>query len=102
MINPQPKQSTQQKTQRPSLGYPHIEELLEKEDFERLNKSFFDAYGRLEKIMKDRSVGLKKQKGAQRAMKAYELTTELLNELLKIKYQILKFREEEAKKQQKK
>lgn len=99
MTTPQQKQPS---TQKPSLGYPHIEDLLEKEDFERINKSFFDAYERLEKIMKDRASGLKKQRGAQKAMKAYELTTELLNELLVIKYQILKYREEAAKKQQKK
>ncbi len=96
-----PQKQTQQ-TQKASLGYPHIEELLEKESFDGINKSFLDAYARLEKIMKDRSGGLKKQKGAQKAMKAYELTTELFNELLKIKYQILKYREEEAKRQQKK
>lgn len=95
------QKSPQPNVQKPSLGYPHIEELLEKEDFERLNKSFFDAYERLEKIMKDRSAGLKKQKGAQKAMKAYEMTTELLNELLQIKYQIIKLREGEAKKQKK-
>ena len=51
--------------------------------------------------MADRAGGLKKQKGAQKAMKAYELTTELMNELLKIKAQIVKMREEHAKKQKK-
>lgn len=88
--------------QKSTLGYPHIEALLENENFDGINKSFLDAYASLEKIMKDRSGGMKKQKGAQKAMKAYELTTDLFNELLKIKHQILKLREEEAKKQQKK
>lgn len=83
------------------MGYPHIEQLLEDEKFDRINNSFAESYNKLEVIMKDRSGGLKKQKGAQKAMKAYELTTELMNELLKIKYQILKFREEQAKKQKK-
>lgn len=84
------------------IGYPNIEELLETEGFDKINKSFSEAYDKLEIIMKDRAGGLKKQKGAQKAMKAYELTTELMNELLKIKYQIIKMRDEQAKKQQKK
>jgi len=98
MANP-PK--IQQSFQDSGLGYPHIEELLEKEDFERINKSFAEAYQTLEKIMKDTSGGLKKQKAAQKAMKSYELTTELMNELLQIKAQIVKMRAEHAKKQKK-
>ncbi len=78
------------------LGYPKIEELLETEDFGRLNKSFSEAYTKLETILKDKSAGLKKQKGAQSIMKAYELTTELMNELLKIKSEIIKMRKEAA------
>ncbi|OVE81484.1 hypothetical protein BVY03_03615 [bacterium K02(2017)] len=81
-----------------NLGYPQIEKLIENEDFGTINKSFADAYALLEKIKHDTSGGIKKQKAAQKAMKAYELTTELINELLKIKYQIIKLREEEAKK----
>lgn len=80
-----------------SLGYERIEGLLENENFAPLNTSFAAAYEKLEKIMSDTSAGLKKQKGAQKAMKAYELTTELLNELLKIKYQLLKNHAAEAK-----
>lgn len=91
-----------QTTQDSGLGYPQIEGLLETEQFEKINKSFADAYERLEKIKKDRSGGLKKQKAAQKAMQAYELTTKLINELLQIKYQIVKMREEEDKKKQKK
>ena len=80
------------------LGYPQIEALLESENFETINNSFALGYEKLEKIKSDRSGGLKKQKAAQKAMKAYELTTELINELLQIKYQIIKMRAEEAKK----
>lgn len=77
------------------MGYPKIEELIEHEKFETINKSFAEAYSKLEVIMQDRSAGLKKQKGAQKAMKTYELTTALLNELLQIKYQIVKLRKEQ-------
>lgn len=84
------------------LGYPKIEELVEYENFATVNKSFAEAYGKLERIMQDRSSGLKKQKGAQAAMKSYELTTALLNELLQIKYQIIKLRKEQEQKTQKK
>lgn len=83
------------------MGYPHIENLLETEDFDEINKSFAAAYEKLELILKDRSGGLKKQKSARTAMKAYELTTELINELLQIKHQLIKMRREELKKQKK-
>lgn len=78
------------------LGYPKIEEILETENFDRLNKGFSEAYTKLENIMKDKTIGLKKQKAAQSAMQAYELTTELMNELLKIKYEIMKIRAQAA------
>lgn len=84
-----------------TLGYPHIEQLLETENFEVINKSFAEAYDKLEVIMKDRSAGLKKQKDAQKSMQAYELTVELINELLKIKREIAKQREKSGQKQQK-
>lgn len=76
-----------------ALGYPLIENLLETEKFDALNKSFADAYQRLETLMMDREAGLKKQKEARKAMRAYELTTDLIKELLKIKYQLLKAKE---------
>lgn len=76
-----------------ALGYPLIENLLETEKFDALNKSFADAYQRLETIMLDREAGLKKQKEARKAMRSYELTTDLIKELLKVKYQLLKAKE---------
>ena len=91
-----------QKSPEPGLGYPQIEKLLESEDFERINKSFAAAYAALEKVKKDRAGGLKKQKAAQKAIQAYELTTELINELLQVKYQLAKIKKEEAQKGQKK
>ncbi len=84
------------------LGYPTIEKLLETEAFDEINKTFGIAYESLEKTTQDNSAGLKKKKSAQKAMQAYELTTELLNELLKIKYQLIKLRKEEAAKKQNK
>lgn len=84
---PKPPASGQKES---SLGYQMIERLLENEDFTALNKSFADAYQRLEKLMADREAGLKKQKDARKAMRAYELTTDLIKELLKVKYQLLK------------
>lgn len=86
------------KAQKQSLGYPLIEELLETENFDRLNESFGESYKKLEKIMMDNSEGLKKQKEARKAMEAYELTTELIKELLKVKYQILQAQKAESDK----
>lgn len=85
----------------PELGYPQIEKLLDSEDFNRLNKSFGEAYHRLEVIQGDVSAGLKKQKAAGRALKAYELTTDLIKELLNIKYHLHKLRRDAAGKQKK-
>lgn len=79
------------------LGYPHVEKLLESEDFNAVNQSFNEAFKKLESTFNDSSAGLKKQKAAQKAMKAYELTTGLMNELLQIKYEIKKARKNEKK-----
>ena len=84
-----------------SLGYPHIESLLETENFVPVNKSFGEAYQTLETIMKDRSSGLKKQKNAQKAIIGYELTVELMNELLKMKKEMARLRAEQEKAQKK-
>lgn len=84
------------------LGYPKVEQLIETEDFESINKSFAESYDKLEKIKEDRSGGLKKQKSAQKAMKAYEMTTQLMNELLQVKYQLVKMRKEQEQKGKKK
>lgn len=80
-----------------SLGYPLIEELLESENFERVNKSFGDAFGRLQTIFTNSASGLKKQKEARKAMEAFELTTELIRELLSLKYQILEQQNKKTK-----
>lgn len=89
------------KPEETTLGYPHIEKLLETEKFEEVNKSFSAAYETLEKIMKDRSAGLKKQKSAQKAMQAYEFTVKLMNYLLKVKHEMVRMREAQAKEKKK-
>lgn len=90
-----PKQKTS--PQGTGLGYPLIEKLLETEEFDRINKSFSDTYKRLEKIFQDGSQGLKKQKDARKAMEAYEYTTGLIRELLKVKYEILEQQKSQSK-----
>jgi len=85
-----------------SLGYPQIEKLIDSENFEALNKSFGEGYANLEKILGDSSVGVKKQKAAAKAMKAYELTTDLIKELLNIKYELRRLKKEQEKAGQKK
>lgn len=80
-----------------TLGYQKIEELLESENFDGLNQSFGEAYQKLQAIMDDKGAGLKKHKEARKAMQAYELTTDLIKELLKLKYQILENQKKEQK-----
>jgi len=75
-------------------GYPAVEQLIDTEDFEVLNAAFEGAYGELLQVSKKKK-GLKTQREAKKAMKALELTLDLLRELLAIKY---KLQEEAAKK----
>ncbi|MBI4125802.1 MAG: hypothetical protein HY609_04710 [Deltaproteobacteria bacterium] len=82
---------------KPSLGYPHVEKLIDSEDFDEINRSFQKAYADLEKISKEKR-GLGKGKEAKQAMQALEKCSELLKELLQIKYRL----QEEIKKQAKK
>lgn len=70
-----------------SVGYPEIEKLIESEDFTKLNASFADVYGKLDKISKEKK-GLRVNREAKKAMKALENIAELLKELLKIKYRL--------------
>ena len=70
-----------------SLGYPNIEKLIDSEDFQDVNRSFSKAYQELEKLSKSKG-GLKKAKEAKKAMKALENVSELLKELLKVKYRL--------------
>jgi hypothetical protein len=69
-------------------GYPHIEALLESEDFATVNKSFADAYQLLEKKAQDKGQGLAGRKKIKQAMQAYELTVELIRQLVALKYEM--------------
>ena len=71
-----------------TAGYPRIEKLIETEKFDEVNKSFGVSYEELKAISKKKT-GLGPGKAATKAMKAYELATDLFKELLKLKYQIL-------------
>lgn len=73
----------------PLKGYPMIEGLLDKENFNEVNRSFADAYGRLEKRLSDKALGLAGKKKVRTAMRSYELTVELIRELLALKYQMM-------------
>ena len=68
------------------LGYPIMEKLLETEDFSKINKTMTASYETLERLLKGKSGGLQKQKKVRQALKAYDLTLDLLQELLKAKY----------------
>jgi len=68
-------------------GYPHVEKLIETEDFDEINAAFEDAYMQLRDIQQ-RKKGFKTQKDIKKAMRALELTLELFRELLAIKYRL--------------
>lgn len=71
-------------------GYPMIEKLLDSENFETVNKSFAEAYQNLEKKAQDKSLGLAGRKKVKQAMQAYELTVELIRQLVGLKYEMMK------------
>jgi hypothetical protein len=70
-----------------SVGYPHVERLIDTEEFDGINSAFESAYMELYDISKKRR-GFKTQRDAKRAMRALELTLELFRELLAIKYRL--------------
>ena len=67
-----------------------MEKLIETEQFEKVNKSFAGCYGILERMLKNKAGGLKKQKEVRSAIQAYDLTVQLVKELLKFKQQLAK------------
>lgn len=91
-----PKQSPQ-RPQRRLLGYPIIEKLIETEDFNKVNKTMSACYDTLERMLKNKTAGLQKKKHIRQAIKAYDLTIDLIRDLLKIKYEIMQRAQKEAK-----
>ena len=87
------------KAAEPSItaGYPRIEKLIETEKFDEVNKSFGASYEELQKISKKKT-GLGTGKSAAKAMRAYQLATDLFKELLKLKYQIMEVIKKEGEK----
>ncbi|MDO8494177.1 MAG: hypothetical protein Q7S68_02445 [Deltaproteobacteria bacterium] len=73
--------------QKATLGYPLVEKLIDSEDFNEVNKAFQSAYKDLESLSKVKG-GLRKSGEAKKAMVALEKASELLKELLKIKYRL--------------
>ncbi len=89
-----------QPTNRPAptgtMGYPRVEQLIETEDFTKINRDFEKSYAELA-AMGQRTRNLKKQKQIKGAMKAMELTMDLFRELLEVKYRLKEMAEEQQK-----
>lgn len=79
-------------------GYPLIQNLIETENFEKVNKSMSEAYDTLERQLKQKTGGLKKQKAIRQALKSFDLTIDLIRELLKTKYDMIKKHQEQQSK----
>lgn len=91
MNNPTNQQPTKER-----LGYPLMEKLIETEGFEKINQTFSASYDTLERMLKNKTGGLGKQKLIRQALQAYDLTIDLIRELLKVKYQMIKDKKEKA------
>lgn len=81
--------------EKPSVGYPAIEDLIETEQFDVVNKAFGDAYTQLSEMVSKKK-GLRAPRDAKIAMQAIDHVMELLKELLAVKYTLL--REQEGQK----
>ena len=68
-------------------GYPYVEKLIETEQFDDINRAFENAYADLYEISR-RKKGFKTKKDVKKAMRALELTMDILRELLAIKYRL--------------
>lgn len=80
-----------------NIGYPIIEKLIETEDFSKVNQTVSACYDLLERMLKNKAGGLKKQKAIRAGLRAYDLTIDLIRELLKTKYELVKKRQETKK-----
>ena len=77
-------------------GYPAIEKLIDTENFDEINSAFETAYAELMEISRHKK-GMKSQRDSKKAMRALELTMEILRELLAIKYRILEESDKKGK-----
>lgn len=65
--------------------YPLIEKVIETEDFGEYSTSFNENYEALERLTSQKNLGVSKQNKARKIMKAYDLTVDLIRELLALK-----------------
>lgn len=79
-----------------SAGYPAVEELIDNEQFDPINKAFGDAYARLDEIVKKKT-GMRAVKEAKTAQKAIDTVMELFKGLLAVKYELLRQQEGQKK-----
>lgn len=70
-----------------TAGYPAVEDLIETEQFDAVNKAFGDAYTQLDEIIKKKK-GLKAVAEAKVAQKAIDTVMELFKGLLAVKYEL--------------
>ena len=75
-------------------GYPTIEYIVETEDFSQLKGSMAENYAALEKLKKE-AKGLKKQAGIKKALKAFDLTMDLIRHLLEVKKDLVEQKRKE-------
>jgi len=88
--------SNSQKSPEVPLSYPIIESLVQSEDFSKVNTSVTGCYETLEKMLKNKTGGMSKQKKIRAALKAYDLTIDLLRQLLKTKYDLIRQKQEKT------
>lgn len=77
------------KKSRALIGYPILEKLIDSEDFSKVNPSMTSCYAQLERMGKNKTGGLSRQKKIHQILKAFDLTVDLIRVLLKTKYEMI-------------
>ena len=94
MAQVEPKDPSVAQTVKPPMqSYPAVEALIESGDFKALNASFKETYDKLEHVVKD-GKGFGRVTQAKKAIRALELSADLLRHLVQIKHAIAEKRKE--------
>lgn len=80
-----------------SMGYPRVEQLIDSEDFTKVNQTFEALYRSLEEISKEKRK-IRRSREARKAMRSIELVMNLFKELLEIKYRLQEMLKKAAEK----
>ena len=72
------------------MGFPSLERLVEQDSYDEFNKVMLESYDELEKIIQSKGGDAMRRKAAKKAMRAMELTMNLLRDFLQVKDELMR------------